>query len=86
MLKSCSVCVKSCGPADARLAENGWWLGERSLVDVYISWALGVAKRAGFSLEKYPHIDALAHRLEDWAAYRKMQKIEEEARRKLGLA
>ena len=25
------------GPAEARLAQRGWWLGERSIIDVYIA-------------------------------------------------
>lgn len=77
--------TKACGPADLRIAERGWWLGERSIIDVYLSWALGVAKRAGFPLEKFPHVDSLATKLQEWPAYKRMLEIEADCMKQLGM-
>ncbi len=69
--------------ADVRLSERGWWLGERSIVDAYLDWAVDVARRAGFDLAAFPRLDGLPRRLSDMAAYRAMVEAERQHRAEL---
>lgn len=57
--------------ADARLGANGWWLGERSIVDVYLDWAFGVARNAGWDPAPFPRLNDFGRRLADIPAYRR---------------
>jgi glutathione S-transferase len=74
---------KSFGLADYHLAENGWWLGEWSIIDVYLDWATSVARNAGFDLSPFPALDGLRHRLMDHPAYARTQDINERAKQEL---
>lgn len=84
--RSRELARKSFGYADARLAARGWWLGELSIVDVYLDWAFNVARNAGFDIAPFPALDALARRLPEASpAYRRMQEEESRSRAALGL-
>ena len=61
--KSKQLAKKSFAYAEQILQENGWWLGEWSLVDVYLDWALSVARKAGFDLSSFPALHTLRDRL-----------------------
>ena len=82
--KSRALAGKSFAYAERRMAERGWWIGELSIVDVYLDWAFGVARNAGFDVAPYPHLQALPERLAELPAYARMQ--EEEARSRAALA
>lgn len=82
--RSTELAKKSFGYADNRLAANGWWLGERSIIDVYLNWAAGVARRGGFDVDAFPAIAALPARLADWPAFAQMQEIEARSQAELG--
>lgn len=68
---------KSFGFAEARLAKKGWWLGEPSIVDVYLNWAWSVAVRGGFDTEPYPNLSGLRDKLTQLPAFVTM--LDEEA-------
>lgn len=76
---------KSFAFAEQRLAERGWWLGEWSIIDVYINWAFNVARGGGFDTAPFPLLSGLAARLADRPAFVKMQQIEAELKAALGL-
>ncbi|MGD9664155.1 MAG: glutathione S-transferase family protein, partial [Novosphingobium sp.] len=44
---SITLASKSFAYAEARIAEHGWWLGEWSIIDAYLQWALSVAVKGG---------------------------------------
>ena len=83
--RSIELANKSFGYAEKRIAERRWWLGEGSTIDVYLNWAFGVAQRGGFDTSRFPQLTALAERLTERAAFRRMLEIEAESRIKLGL-
>ena len=84
--RSRELAAKSFGYAEARLAEKGWWLGQLSIVDVYLDWAFSVVRRVEFDLAPYPLLDGLEKRLtEALPAYRGMQDVEARSREALGL-
>jgi glutathione S-transferase len=60
---------KSFGYANERLQQKGWWLGEPSIVDVYLNWALSVATKGGFDTSSFPHLAALPERLKQLPAF-----------------
>ena len=75
---------KSFGFAEQRLADNGgWWLSEGSIIDVYLNWAAGVARNAGFDLSPFPMLDSLRDRLTARPAYARMEEINARAREEL---
>jgi glutathione S-transferase len=76
--RSRELLAKSLHYADARLRERGWWLGQQSIVDVYLDWAVSVAVNAGYDLTPHSALVALPERLLANAAYAHM--IEGEAR------
>lgn len=82
--RSTELAKKSFGYADKRIAANGWWLGERSIIDVYLNWAAGVARRGGFDIDSFPAIAALPARLSEWPAFARMQDIEARSQAQLG--
>ncbi|WP_375404793.1 glutathione S-transferase family protein [uncultured Sphingomonas sp.] len=65
--------------ADRRLAERGWWLGEWSVIDVYLNWAMQTAVRGGFDLTPYPELARLPERLTQRPAFKRTMRIEEES-------
>lgn len=83
--KSTELAKKSFAYAERRLAERGWWLGPESIVDVYLNWAFGVARRNGFDVTPYPLLCGLPDRLAERPAFAAMLEEEEESRAALGL-
>lgn len=83
--RSAELAEKSFGYANSRLEETGWWLGDRSIIDVYLNWAASVARRGGYDIEAFPAIARLADALTEWPAYVRMIEIEEQSRKQLGL-
>lgn len=73
--KSIELADKSYQQAEARLAANGWWLGEWSIVDVYLNWTLSVALNAGYDASKFPTLLALPERLTTIPAFVRMQEV-----------
>ena len=83
--KSRELLHKSYAYAQKRLAANGWWLGELSIVDIYLDWTASVARNGGFDMSAYPLVNGLESRLADVPAYARMQAEEKDSRSKLGL-
>ncbi|MGE4430996.1 MAG: glutathione S-transferase family protein [Sphingobium sp.] len=83
--KSTALARKSFGYADRRLTDRGWWLGERSIVDVYLHWAFTVACNAGFDAAPFPALAAMEDRLADMPGFAAMQEANRKARAELGL-
>lgn len=83
--RSRGLLMKSLGYAEQRLADRGWWLGKRSIIDVYIDWAFDVARRSGFETSPFPQLDALQTRLVELPAYVRMTEIDVQSRATLGL-
>ena len=73
--KSIELADKSFKQAEARLAANGWWLGEWSIIDVYLNWTLSVALNAGYDVGKFPNLLALPARLATHPAFVRMQEV-----------
>lgn len=65
--------------AERRLAERGWWLGEWSIVDVYLNWAMQTARRGGYDLDRFPELAALPDRLMERRAFARTMEIEQSA-------
>ena len=70
-----TLAAKSFGYAERLMAEQGWWLGEWSLVDSYLGWALSVARKAGFDLSPYPALDGLHAKLAERASYDRLRAV-----------
>lgn len=83
--KSRELANKSFGYAEKRLAARGWWLGEVSIVDVYLDWAFGVARNKGFDISPFPQLASLPERLMAVPAYARMQAEERQSFAALGL-
>ena len=75
--RSTALAHKTFAAADGRLAERGWWLGEKSIADVYLNWAVQTARRGGFDLDGFPALAALQSRLMERAAFASMMRIEQ---------
>ena len=71
--------------AEKRIAARGWWLGEVSIVDVYLDWAFNVARSKGFDVAPFPELDRLEQRLMALPAYARMQDEERRSLAALGL-
>ena len=83
--KSADLAKKSFGYAEHRLEERGWWLGVESIIDVYLNWAVSVARKSGFEMAAYPSLDGLVNRLNERPAFAQMIEGEVAARKALGL-
>lgn len=83
--RSRELADKSFGYAEARIAERGWWLGDCSIVDVYLDWAFYVARRGGLDGERFPELLRLEERLRALPAYCRMQDEEQRSFAALGL-
>lgn len=83
--KSLALAAKAFGYAESRMAERGWWLGNLSIVDVYLDWAFSVARRAGLDPQAYPLLDGLEHRLMALPAYVRMHDVDRRSMAELGL-
>jgi glutathione S-transferase len=77
--QSLDLAAKSFGYAEERLAHRKWWLGQFSIVDVYLNWAFNVACRAGFDGARLPTLSGMEARLMEFEAFRRMRDIEEQA-------
>ena len=49
--------------ADFRIAENGWWMGVPSILDIYLNWAFDIAGKAGYEGEGHSHLLGLTDRI-----------------------
>ena len=78
--KSIELADKSFKQAEQRLASSGWWLGEWSIIDVYLNWTLSVALNAGYDASKFPSLLSLPERLSAIPAFVRMQEINAAAR------
>ncbi len=65
--------------AEYRIASKGWWLGDWSIVDVYLHWAFGVACNGGFDSSPFPQLVALTERLSERPAFRKVLAMKKAA-------
>lgn len=83
--RSRELAAKSFAYAERRIAERGWWLGEFSIVDVYLDWAFGGVRRGDFEVGAYPELVQLEERLTEVPAYARMQEVERRSRAELGL-
>jgi len=82
--KATELANKSFKQAEYRLGERGWWLGQWSIVDVYLNWAFSVARSAGFDTSPFPILDDLGNRMGERPAFARMQTIEAQTKAKLG--
>lgn len=69
--------------AEHRLAERGWWLGERSIIDVYLEWGFSTAVKGGLDPAPFPHLQRLEEKLQALPAFVRMQELERESRSRL---
>lgn len=84
--RSRELVAKAFAYAEGRIAERGWWLGDVSIVDVYLDWAFGVARKGGFDVVAYPELIRLEERLTAaLPAYGRMLEIDDRSRAELGL-
>ena len=83
--RSLELVAKSFAYADARIAAQGWWLGQVSIVDVYLDWAFAIARKGPFDPAPYPNLVALEERLSSVPAYVRMQDAERRSSAALGL-
>jgi len=74
--KSRALLLRCFSYAEQRLADRGWWLGVRSIIDVYLEWAFWLAKRAELETSAFPMLSSLTDRLLDLPAYGRMQEEE----------
>ena len=81
--KSIELADKSFKQAEQRLASSGWWLGEWSIIDVYLNWTLSVALNAGYDASQFPSLLTLPERLSAFPAFVRMQEINAAARAEL---
>ena len=72
--KSRGLAKKAYSYAESRLSPSGWWLGERSIVDVYLAWTISVAKKGGFDFSPWPTLEALGERLSEWSTFDRVLK------------
>jgi glutathione S-transferase len=68
-----------------RLAQ-GWWHGQQwSITDVYLAWAMGLAKRGGFELAGFPNIEAHAQRVAGLESFKRAIEREQAAIERYGI-
>ena len=77
-VKSRALATKAYGYAESVLAPSGWWLGQRSIIDVYLAWTVSVAKKGGFDFSPWPTLDGLSARLSEWLTFSRV--LEDDAR------
>lgn len=61
--RSIALATKYFAYVEERLAERIWWLGEISIIDVYIDWAFTTACKGGFEGSACPTLSGLSDRL-----------------------
>ena len=84
--KSRYLAAKSFAYAEKRLAaRGGWWLGQPTIVDVYLNWAASVARRVGLDMGAYPQVETLPSRLMEIPGFAAMQEEEQRSRAALGI-
>lgn len=75
--RAMALAEKNFAVAERRLAERGWWLGEWSIVDVYLNWAMQTARRGGYDFSPFPRLTTLRERLMDRPAFARVMQMEE---------
>jgi glutathione S-transferase len=65
--------------ANKRIGERGWWLGDWSIVDVYLHWAFEVATNRGLDAAPFPHLSALTERLMERPSFARMMGLKQRA-------
>lgn len=80
---SIELADKSFAQAERRVAATGWWLGEYSIIDVYLNWALSVALNAGYDASAYPILLSLHERLAAVPGFARMEEINVASRAEL---
>lgn len=70
--RSAVLAQKNFAFAESRLEASDWWLGPWSMIDVYLAWAVSIARRGGFDLAPFPRLDGLHDRLLDRPTYRRV--------------
>ena len=78
--KATELAAKAFKQAEYRIAERGWWLGEWSIVDVYLNWAFGVAMNNGFDTAPFPELLRLTERLTERPSFQRMLEVNQQAR------
>jgi glutathione S-transferase len=78
--KATELAGKAFKQAEYRIAARGWWLGEWSIVDVYLHWAFGVAIANSFDTAPFPELVRLTDRLSERPAFRRMLDVNQQAR------
>ena len=79
--QSAKLAAKSFGYAEKRLAtQSGWWLGEFSIIDVYLNWTISVARLGDFDFSPFPTLTGLKDRLMERPAFALMMEKEDQAR------
>ena len=81
--KSIQLLHKSFKYADYRIARQGWWIGQESIIDVYLNWAFSLARDKGFDVSNYPHLNGLVDRLLTRPAFSRNLEIEAKLREEL---
>ena len=64
-----SLAAKSFGYAERHLADSGWWLGTWSMIDVYLNWAVSIARRSDYDVSPFPLLAGLHERLMERPAF-----------------
>jgi glutathione S-transferase len=83
--RAMELAQKSFAYADARIAERTWWLGEWSVLDLYLHWAHNTAIYGGFPAHETPHLSEHGRRLQKRDAVARVTQWDVEARQALGL-
>ncbi|MDB5714130.1 MAG: gst [Sphingomonadales bacterium] len=77
--RATALAEKNFAFAERRIAERGWWLGEWSLIDFYLNWALQTARRGGYDLARFPQLEGLHDRLMNRPAFARVMDMEEKS-------
>lgn len=77
--RATELAIKAFKQANKRIGERGWWLGNWSIVDVYLHWAFEVATNRGFDAAPFPHLSALTGRLMERPSFARMMGLKQPA-------
>ncbi len=78
-----SLAEKNFDFAEQRLMARGWWLGEWSIIDVYLNWAMQTAKKGGYDLTRFTQLANLEKKLLARPTFAKVMKMEQQLLEKL---
>lgn len=76
--RATELATKNFKQADRRIADKSWWLGDWSIVDVYLHWAFEVACNKGFDPAPFPHLAALTGRLLERPSFATMMAMKKQ--------